>query len=183
MGEVELVIAEYLAARNRFLSLAARRPDLLAGNDNIVGRIGEYLAISFLTKKGRSTTKVESRSEKGHDLLIGRIKVSVKLLTSENVKGRGMRLTDPWDELVVINLDTQSLEYHVGHLLREQFDKALTETRDWSRNPIVKKTMLGAKGLIGRYGSVENGKLTLELAATEPGAGRPSEPSLTRNSA
>jgi hypothetical protein len=81
-----------------------------------------------------------------------------------------MRLTDPWDELLVLEFDTQSLEYRVGHLLREQFDRAIAENTGWSRNPIVKKTMLGAKGLIGRYGSVESGKLAPELASAEPDA-------------
>ncbi len=159
MREVERVITEYLAARNRFLSVAEQHPELLGGNDNIIGRIGEYLAISFLTKKDRKPKKVKSKSEKGHDLLVGTTKVSVKLLTSENMKGRGLRLTEPWDELLVIQLNTQSLEYRVGHLLKAQFNKALTENRGWSQHPIVKRTMLGTNGLIGKYGSVENGKL------------------------
>ena len=167
MGEVEAVIREYLAARNRFLSLAARRPDLLAGNDNIVGRIGEYLAMSFLTTRGRITKKVQSRSEKGHDLLVGTTRVSVKLLSSENVKGRGARLTEPWDELLILELDTQSLEYRIGHLLKSQFETALAQHPDWVRNPIVKKTMLGPKGLIGRYGSIERGRVTSEIEADE----------------
>jgi hypothetical protein len=153
--EVERAIVDYLSARNRFLAVAAENSDLLAGNDNIVGRIGEYLAIFFLMKKGRLPRKVKSKSEKGHDLLIGKTKVSVKLLTSENSRGLGLRLTDPWDELLLLELDTGSLKYRVGHLLRPQFEKAIAENPTWSRNPIVKKTMLGSNGLIGKYGVVE----------------------------
>jgi hypothetical protein len=168
VSDAEAVIAEYMAARSRFLAFAALHPEQLAGNDNIVGRIGEYLAICFLEKKGRSAQKVRSKSEKGHDLLVGPSRVSVKLLTSENANGRAMRLTDPWDELLLLEFDTASGEYQIGHLLRVQFDRAISENPGWSTNPIVKKTMLGKKGLIGRYGSIEGGKLVMGIAAVEP---------------
>ena len=162
MRDVHVAIADYLAARNRFLAVAAEYPDLLAGNDNIIGRIGEYLAIAHLSGKGRASKKAVSKSQKGHDLLVGSIQVSVKVLTSENKKGRGLRLTDPWDELLVLDFNTHSFEYRVGHLSRAQFNAALAENPGWSKNPIVKKTMLGIKGLIGRYGAVESGKLIVE---------------------
>ena len=154
MKEVEDAITDYLRARNRFLSVAALHPELLAGNDNVIGRIGEYLAISYLRRQGRQTKKVESQSEKGHDLLDGSTRISVKILTNENVKGRGVRLTEPWDELLVIDFDTHSLAYRVGHLLKSQFNMARSLNPGWSALPIVKKTMLGSKGLIGKYGLV-----------------------------
>lgn len=166
MKEVEDAIAHYLRARNTFLSVAARHPDLLAGNDNVIGRIGEYLAMSFLKQEGRQTKKVDSRSEKGHDLLDGTIRISVKILTNENVRGRGLRLTEPWDELLMIDFDTNSLAYRVGHLIKSQFEKARTENPAWSARPIVKKTMLGPKGLIGRYGVVSSA--TLGAVAPQP---------------
>jgi hypothetical protein len=100
---VEAVIAEYLAARNRLLALAARHPELLTWNDNIIGRIGEYLAISFLTKKRFEARGKSSRSPRRDTIYLSdQPRSRVKLLTSENVKGRGMRLSDPWDELLVL---------------------------------------------------------------------------------
>lgn len=165
MPKIDLAIADYLSARNRLLALAAKYPELLAGNDNVIGRIGEYLAMSFLSRKGRVAKRAKSKSEKGYDLLVGRKKVSVKLLSSENVKGRGMRLTDPWDELLVLEFDTRSLKFRIGHLLRRQFEQALVDNPGWSRNPIVKKTMLGEKGLIGRYGSIEGGNMSPKSVA------------------
>lgn len=157
MKSVEYAIRNYLRARNHLLRVAQEHPHLLAGNDNIIGRIGEFIAISHLAKWGRTATKAESATQKGHDLLADGARISVKILTSENTFGRGVRLTDPWDELILIEFHTTSLEYRAGHLLRPNFEQAVLE-RGWSRRPYVKRTMLGSRGLIGLYGVVENGK-------------------------
>ena len=162
MKEVDIAIIDYLNARNRFLSVAHQYPYLLAGNDNFIGRIGEYLAISFLKQNSREAKKVESRSEKGYDLLDGNVRISVKILTTENVKGRGLRLTEPWDELLVIDLNLTTRGYRVGHLTRAQFKNARFMNPSWSMRPKVKKSMLGTKGLIGKYGMVSKYSLISE---------------------
>ncbi len=154
MRKVEDAIISYLRSRNNLLSIALRYPHLLSGNDNVIGRIGEYLAITFLKRKGRIVSKVLSKSQKGHDLLDGNTKISVKILTTENVRGRGLRLTEPWDELVLIVFDTDTLDYRVGHLTKPQFQQARRENPGWGTLPHVKTTMLGPKGLIGKYGVV-----------------------------
>jgi hypothetical protein len=154
LSEIDNAVKSYLEARRAFFAIAQKNPDELKGNDNIVGRIGEYLAISYLRSLSRRPKKVGSNSQKGHDLVEGMAQISVKLLTSENIKGRGLRLTEPWTELVLINLDTGSLEYKIGHISKAEFEAARLENPTWSATPIVKKTMLGPKGLIGKYGKV-----------------------------
>jgi len=168
MKEVEVAIVDYLRARNKLLSIAARHPDLLAGNDNIIGRIGEYLAVTHLKQRGRQAKKVRSKSQQGHDLLDGSIRISVKIITNENSAGRTMRLTEPWDELLVIDLDTISLAYRIGHLLKPQFEMACRQNPGWSRHPIVKRTMLGPGGLIGKYGTVASGHSVLGRQFPDP---------------
>lgn len=154
-------IREYIRARQELIAIAERYPHLLDGNDNMIGRIGEYLAIRYLQDSGRKVEKARLRTQKGFDLTDGRgNRISVKILTNENKRGRGVRQCDPWDELMLIVFDTHSLAYRVGHLSREAFDRARTETPQLSARPIIKTSMLGPKGLIGRHGSVSD-RMTL----------------------
>jgi len=159
MKQVEDAIRKYLSSRKVFFETDDRHPDLLTGNDNIVGRIGEYLAIKYLVRQGRKPIKAASKSQKGHDLVEGKARISVKILTSENVRGRGLKLTEPWTEFILINLDTISLAYQLGHITKRQFKIALKDNPSWSATPFAKRTMLGPKGLIGRYGEVHNFRL------------------------
>ena len=46
----------------------------------------------------------------------------------------------------------------IGVLTEEQFRCALEENVGWSETPIVKITMLGTKGSIGKYGVVHQEK-------------------------
>jgi hypothetical protein len=50
----------------------------------MIGRIGEYLAIKHLRKLKRVPRKTRKRSQRGYDLMDGRRKISVKILTNEN---------------------------------------------------------------------------------------------------
>lgn len=152
--DVDAAVKRYLNARREFFSVAARNPEELGGNDNIVGRIGEYLALTYLRSVGRHPKKVASRSQQGHDLIEGDAQISVKLISSENANGRGLRLTDPWTELILIYLDTDSLTYQVGHLTKDLFSRARIENPSWSAAPVIKKSMLSPNGLIGKYGEV-----------------------------
>jgi len=164
--EVEDAIIGYLDARRRLLEVADRYPELLAGNDNIVGtRIGEYIAMCWLRRQGRHPSKVDSPTEEGYDLTEGKTHISVKMLTQENTRGRTTRLTEPWDELLVIDLDTKVLRYRVGWLLKPAFKRARVEHPSWSEQPYVKLSMLGKKGLIGIYGKVSD---YIDFVATKP---------------
>lgn len=42
----------------------------------------------------------------------------------------------------------------LGFINKTQFNRALEEETNRCSNPTVNKTMLGAKGLVGKYGSV-----------------------------
>ncbi len=153
--EIADAIKNYLLVRRQLFEVAEKYPDEMRGNDNIIGRIGEYLALQFLRAKGRFPTKTKSLSQAGFDLEEGALRISVKLLTSENVKGRGVRLKDPWDEFLLIQLSTSDLTGTVGLITKDQFTRALAENDSWGTNPIVKSGMLSKNGLFGKYGVVE----------------------------
>lgn len=72
----------YLEARKHFLKIANATSEL-SGNDNIAGRIGEFIAYQYL--KDRIPRKNENRSQKGYDIICDEnTKVSVKTITDEN---------------------------------------------------------------------------------------------------
>jgi hypothetical protein len=56
---------------------------------------------------------------------------------------------------MLIQLSATNLSGRVGLITREQFNQALVENLTWVKKPIVKTTMLGKRGLIGKYGIVE----------------------------
>ena len=153
--EIAEAVRAYLLARRQLFEVAEKYPSEMRGNDNIIGRIGEYLALQFLRSKGRFPTKTKSLSQEGFDLEDGAIRISVKLLTSENVRGRGVRLKEPWDEFLLIQLSTSDLTGRVGLITKAQFEMARAENGTWGAEPIVKLGMLGKNGLFGKYGAVE----------------------------
>ena len=67
-NQLKHLAREYLKARHIFLNAASKLPDL-HGNDNIVGRIGELIAIQFLRDQGRLVEKNLSAVQKGFDLM------------------------------------------------------------------------------------------------------------------
>lgn len=156
---IENAISYYLKARKYFLETAIRYPQELRGNDNIIGRIGEYRAIEYLQGRNMTPRKVASKSQQGYDIICNvNTKVSVKVITCENTTGRTVRLTDPWDHFLLIEFDDNYEVNRVGYLTRDGFNKALNDNPKLSKKPYVKITMLGPKGLIGRYGTVEKRK-------------------------
>ena len=74
--EISKAIKEYLQARSRLIEVSAKYPTELKGNDNLIGRIGEYLALKLLRQEGRPPVKTKSLSQKGFDLEDGRKKIS-----------------------------------------------------------------------------------------------------------
>lgn len=161
--EIGRTVKAYLKARKDLIEVAAKYPEEMRGNDNIIGRIGEYLALQFYRSEGRYPTKTKCLSQVGFDLEESSQRISVKLLTSENVRGRGMRLTDPWDEFLLIHLSMADLSGTIGIITREKFEFARTVEPKRSPNPVVCRGMLNIKrGLIGKYGVVKEIQSFLE---------------------
>lgn len=156
--EISDGIKAYIAVRKDFIALSRKHPEFLYGNDNIVGIIGEYIAIRYLESKGVSAEKAKLRNERGYDLIAGDgSKISVKVITQENQNGATTRLKDPWDEVILIELGEDYKVYRLGHLKREGFEKAINQRITSSRNPLARRSMLGKKGLFGRCGEVIEG--------------------------
>lgn len=146
------VSTKYLIARKEFLDVANETEEL-SGNDNIIGRIGEFIAYQFLSD--RNPRKNENISEKGFDIICDQnTRVSVKTITSENKAKRTTRIKEPWDELMVIELGEKGIINRIGQLTKEEFLKALSQNRNFGNEPFCKLTMLNPNGLIGRYGKV-----------------------------
>jgi hypothetical protein len=154
MEVLEKAIIRYLKARKELLSIAASYPDHFSGNDNIIGRIGEYIAIKFLSENNEYPSKPEFSNNKGYDLIFKNKKIQVKVITSENNSGKTVRLVEPWDQFILIDLDLESLTARIGVISRGKFNKAIRDNNKLSKNPIVKRSMLDKNGLIGKYGEV-----------------------------
>ena len=151
---------DYLLARKKFLDIANATSEL-SGNDNIVGRIGEFIAYQFLYN--RNPRKNSNKSEKGFDIVCDdNVKVSVKTITHENQLGRTTRIKQPWDELLLIEIDITCSVTRIGHLTSIQFDNARHLWPNLSKVPYCKSSMLNPNGLIGKYGKVY---LSNDLAA------------------
>jgi hypothetical protein len=155
--QLKAVAREYLEARHQFLTKSAAYPEL-AGNDNIMGRIGEMVAVQFLRSQGRKVDKHAASNHAITDLVVvddngaNRL-VSVKLISAENKRGTTTRLKSGWDEFILVELHTHYEVKRLGWLnledVRSQGQETLVES-----SPITKRSMLDAKGLIGRFGRV-----------------------------
>lgn len=132
------IAGEYLAARRNFKvhSEGEEMSQFLGGNDNYIGRIGEFLAMLYLEEfhglspeVARGSTPNESR--KSVDLLVDENSQewwSVKCVTDENQKGR----TSPycpfnhenkgwiWPPLILIKLGYLGTEQQEGIGFRAQ---------------------------------------------------------------
>lgn len=149
---------DYLIARKRFRDAADKIPEL-AGNDNIIGRIGEFIAIQFLEHKlKRKAFKNKNMVQKGYDINANGKKVSVKTITSENKSGITSPIKDPWDELIIIELGKNSKVKQIGYISRDKFKKALKEKFLKNPNPSVSRSMLKKKRLFGKYGQIFTSK-------------------------
>lgn len=147
--KLKKISRDYLWARKKFREIADSIPEL-AGNDNIIGRIGEFIALQFLRDICGRNNVVRNKNmvEAGYDILADNKKVSVKIITSENTKGVTTRVKNPWDELVLVELNGAEIN-RIGFLKRE----ALTKQKR-NQNPVARRSMLNDRGIIGRYGKV-----------------------------
>jgi len=140
--ELRNLAKAYLEARHIFLKAASSLPDL-HGNDNIVGRIGELVAIQFLRDQGRVLEKNASPVQKGFDLLTSdKRMISVKVITAENKSGRTTRIKEPWDEFLLITLNDKYRVDKLGHTTKAQLKKAFYKGTISSLEPYTTRKLL-----------------------------------------
>ena len=151
---IQAAIDQYLQARHELILLGKAYPHRIGGNDNIIGRIGEFIALRFLESLGQKPMKVEGSSNQGYDFIERRLQTQVKVITEENKKGRNVRLVEPWTQLVIVELGEGYKPHRIGVLKKNQFHRARVENSTWCATPYVKRSMLNKNGLIGKYGRV-----------------------------
>lgn len=152
--DLKQLAVNYLYSRHIFISESSKFEEL-TGNDNLVGRIGELIALEFLHRNARSATKNKNLVEKGYDLLThDNQKISVKLITAENKKGRSTRLKKPWTEIIFISLNSNYKVDRLGHITEKEFEKALSENFIKNKEPYTDRKLLLDNGLFDKYGKL-----------------------------
>lgn len=152
--EIQRAIDHYLQARQAILKLGREVPERIGGNDNIIGRIGEFIGLRFLEALGQEPVMMTGSSNPGFDLVEGEQRTQVKAITHENKRGRSVRLTQGWTQLVLMELGKHYTPERIGLLTSTQQEIALADNFAKTATPVVSLTMLGPKGLIGVYGRV-----------------------------
>ncbi|HET6244656.1 MAG: hypothetical protein H0V01_14970 [Bacteroidetes bacterium] len=156
--KLQALAISYLKARKDFLD-QAKNVEALKGNDNIMGRIGELIALQFFQKEmGLILIKAKSKVEKEYDLHSAdkKTRVSVKLISCENSSGQTTKITGDWTDFVLVHLkDYKVIE--IGHVNRKGFIKAVEDGRI-NANPFTRRTMLQEGHLFGKYGRVITGE-------------------------
>lgn len=159
--QLKRLAREYLKARHIFLKAALKLPDL-HGNDNIVGRIGELVAIQFLRDQKRKVEKNASAVQKGFDLMTSDKKmISVKTITAENKSGRTTKIKDPWDELVLITLNEKYKVDKIGHIKNSQLQKIFNQGGITSLEPYATRKLL-EDGVLFSEKNIYQGKKVLK---------------------
>lgn len=154
VSKLKKIAKSYLHARKEFKCLTDKTPEL-CGNDNLVGRIGEFIGIQFLEHqlKRKSVRKNGHPCVAGYDIIADGKKVSVKAITNENKRGIGTKVTNPWDELLLIEFDEIKVK-RIGYI-----EKSILKRTHKNLNPRARRSMLNDKGLILTHGGkVYSGK-------------------------
>lgn len=150
----------YLEARKAFRDFADK-DEALRGNDNIIGRIGEAIAHSFLKQQGRNPVVEENQTKEGYDILCDNDKnqrVSVKTITSENKAGGTTKINDKYDELILVSIDNSFKVNRLGHIYRKDFLRGYQLSKKYNaKTPYFRKSMLDSEGLIAQYGKLYTG--------------------------
>ena len=116
---------DYLEARTKFRDFADNDV-ALRGNDNLVGRIGEAIAHSFLEQLGRNPVVEENQTKEGYDILCNEKadqRVSVKTITAENNTGGTTKINDSYDELILVEINENHKVALLGHISKKDFLK------------------------------------------------------------
>lgn len=146
-----------LVARQKFLT-DTKDYEQMMGNDNIIGRIGEFVALDFLTRQGRKVNKNKNRVEKGFNLLCkDSDKISVKLITAENKYGRTTRLKDTRTEFILITLDEGYKVERIGHMRKDELLRAVEAKFLRNAEPLADRKMTNDGGLFERFGRLYKG--------------------------
>ena len=151
--------SDYLKARDKFIFIANNNKYWLGGNDNIIGRIGEFIALQYLIDERRNPKRAENMSQKAWDFECdenGETKISVKTITDENKKGTSSHITYteslneediiPWNELIVIILSKELKVEKIGHITREIFIE-----RNKNKNPVANRRWFNENGLFKEF--------------------------------
>jgi hypothetical protein len=159
--KIKKLSREYLFARKKFRDVADKIPEI-DGNDNIVGRIGEFIALQFLRHvlKRKEVSRNKNMVQAGYDIIADGKMVSVKIISAENQKGTTSPIKDPWDELIVIELGENSKINKIGFLNKNQFNQAIKDKFLKNKNPITSRVMLKGNKLFDIYGKIYNDKNT-----------------------
>lgn len=135
----------------------------MRGNDNKVGICGEFWAkYIFCNLKGYELCEVPPSNNKGYDFSCKKdgqeLKVSVKVITDENQRGRSCRLQVgyPWDVVLIIHLKDDLMPLRYGLFSRQEFEKAKQAKVLTSDQPMIHLRWLGKNGWINKYGKVES---------------------------
>lgn len=153
-ADIQQAIDHYLQARKAILALGREVPERIGGNDNIIGRIGEFIGLRFLEALCQEPVMMAGRSNPGFDLIEGDQRTQIKAITHENKCGRSVRLTLGWTQFVLMELGEHYTPERIGLLTTTQQEQALADCFAKTSTPVVSLTMLGPKGLIGVYGRV-----------------------------
>jgi len=153
--KLKKIARDYLVARKKFRDEADKIPELF-GNDNIIGRIGEFIALQFLEHelKRKRINRNENMVQVGYDIMADNKMVSVKIITSENKKGNTTPIKDPWDELIIIELGEDSKINKIGFITKDTFKKAIKDKFLTNNNPIASRSMLKEGRLFNIYGKI-----------------------------
>jgi hypothetical protein len=152
--KIQTAIDRYLKARHQLIVFSKDFPERIGGNDNIIGRVGEFIALRFLERRGQRPRKHKSSSNKGYDLYEGRRRTQVKVITEENRTGRTTRLPEHWHQFVLIELGPRYKCIRIGMLTSAQHKRARAKDSRLSARPFVARSMLRKNGLIARHGDI-----------------------------
>ena len=145
---------DYLKARKKFRDFADK-DNALRGNDNIVGRVGEAIAHSFLAQLGRRPMVNENQTVAGFDITCqdNDEQISVKMITSENKLGSTSKIRMPFDAFIGIELGSDLQVKRLGYITIESFRKGLKELNRIPE-PNFSRSMFNSDNLFGMYGKV-----------------------------
>ena len=78
----------------------------------------------------------------------------MKIITAENKSGRTTRIKEPWSELIFITLNSDYKVDILGHLKKDQFNKALDDGFIKAEEPYADIKLLKDNGLFDKYEGV-----------------------------